>query len=228
MHDSSGQRHRPTLVPTDGTTLDTVTDAPTLDCGQPGPKCTKLLAGLASMDVGIDELFNAFTNPMCGLLMAWQYSGTGLNSAAHFDRLGTFLDDPLFCQKDAVGIMHTRESKLLDKYLDDKSNPFQEEYGWHESTVRIELTEGEAEKWASEDYAPELGEYLAVYYRSLRPDIITAVFEGTMFPCTFNMTPFTQYWKILRGKDYPGLLRGSHFPAMLKAMKKSKPCIATW
>jgi hypothetical protein len=182
----------PTLVPTDGTTLNTVTDAPTLDCSQPGSKCTKVLAGLPSTDIGTDELFDAFTNPRCGLLMVWQYSGTGLNLAMHFDCLGTFLDDPLFCQKDAVVITHTQESKLLDRYLDDKSNPFQEEYGWRKSTVRIHLLK-EKQKWASEEDAPEL-EIPGVYHHSLI-DIITAIFEDDILQ-TFNMTPFTQYWKI--------------------------------
>lgn len=206
----------PTLVPTDGTTLNTVTDAPTLDCGQPGSKCTKILAGLPSTDVGMDELFDAFTNPTCGLLMAWQYSGTGLNSAAHFDRLGTFLDDPLFCQKDAVGITHTRESKLLDRYLDDKSNPFQEEYGWCESTVRIRLPK-EKQKWASEEDAPEL-EIPGVYHRSLI-DIITAVFEDDISQ-TFNMTPFTQYWKISEEKTVQVFSEAHSSPAMLEAYEE--------
>ncbi|KAG1886701.1 hypothetical protein F4604DRAFT_1917521 [Suillus subluteus] len=161
----------PTLVPTDGTTLNTVMDAPTLDCSQPGSKCMKILAGLLSTDVGIDKLFDAFTNPMCGLLMAWQYAEIGLNSAAHFDHLSTFLDNPLFHQKDAVGITHAHELKLLHKYLDDKSNPFQEIYGWHESTVRIHLPK-EKQKWASEEDAPEL-EIPGVYHHSL-VDVITA------------------------------------------------------
>jgi hypothetical protein len=172
--------------------------------------------------VGIDELFDAFTNPTCGLLMAWQYAGTGLNSAAHFDRLGTFLDDPLFRQKDAVGVTHARESKLLDKYLDDKSNPFQEVYGWRESTVRIRLPK-EKQKWASEEDAPEL-EIPGVYHRSL-VDVITAVFKDDVSQ-TFNMTPFTQYWKISEEKTVQVFSEAQSSPAMLEAYEEINklPC----
>jgi hypothetical protein len=98
----------PTFIPADGTTLNTVTDAPTLDCGLPAQKQSKLLAGLPPADVGVDELFHTFTNPTCGLMMAWQYSGTNAKSFAEFDRLGTFFEDPLFHSADAIGITHAR------------------------------------------------------------------------------------------------------------------------
>ncbi|KAG2068096.1 hypothetical protein BDR04DRAFT_1129370 [Suillus decipiens] len=132
--------------------------------------------------------------------MAWQYSRTNAKSFAEFDRLGTFFEDPLFCSEDAIGITHTRESKLLDKYLDDKTNPFWEEHGWQESTARI--------------YAPEL-EIPGVCHRSL-VDIITAVFEDDVSQ-TFNMTPFSQHWKVSEEKTIQVFSEAYSSPAMLDA-----------
>ncbi|KAG1858089.1 hypothetical protein F4604DRAFT_1684977 [Suillus subluteus] len=43
----------PTFIPADGTTLNTVTDAPTLDSGLPAQKQSTLLAGLPPADVGV-------------------------------------------------------------------------------------------------------------------------------------------------------------------------------
>jgi hypothetical protein len=203
----------PTFIPADGTTLNTVTDAPTLDCGLPAQKQSKLLAGLPPADVGVDELFHAFTNPTCGLMMAWQYSGTNAKSFAKFDRLGTFFEDPLFRSEDAIGITHARESKLLDKYLDDKTNPFREEHSWRESTARIRLPK-EKQRWASEEDAPEL-EIPGVYHRSL-VDIITAVFEDDVSQ-TFNMTPFSQHWKVSEEKTIQVFSEAYSSPAMLDA-----------
>jgi len=81
-----------TFILADGTTLNMVTDAPTLDSGLPAQKQSRLLAGLPPADVGVDELFHAFTNPICGLMMAWQYSRMNAKSFAEFDCLGTFFE----------------------------------------------------------------------------------------------------------------------------------------
>ncbi|KAG2099546.1 uncharacterized protein F5147DRAFT_777234 [Suillus discolor] len=202
---------RPTFIPADA--LNTVTDAPTLDSSLPAQKQSRLLAGLPPADVGVDELFHAFTNPTCGLMMAWQYSRTNAKSFAKFDRLGTFFEDPLFRSEDAIGITHARESKLLDKYLDDKMNPFREEHGWQESTARIHLPR-EKQRWASEEDAPEL-EIPGVYYCSL-VDIITAVFEDDVSQ-TFNMTPFSQHWKVSGEKTIQVFSEAHSSPAMLDA-----------
>ncbi|KAG2737471.1 hypothetical protein P692DRAFT_201842935 [Suillus brevipes Sb2] len=83
-----------------------------------------------------------------------------------------------------------REMKLLDKYIEDKSNPFREEYGWRQSTVKIRLPK-EKRKFPSEADAPEL-EILGVHHRSLT-DIITHVFESDVSQ-SFNMMPFDQFW----------------------------------
>ncbi|KAG2033983.1 hypothetical protein BDR03DRAFT_935455 [Suillus americanus] len=184
--------------------------------GLPAQKQSTLLAGLPPADVGVDELFHAFTNPTCGLMMAWQYYGTNAKSFAKFDHLGTFFEDPLFRSEDAIGITHAHESKLLDKYLDDKTNPFREEYGWQESMARIHLPK-EKQKWASEEDAPEL-QIPGVYHRSL-VDIITAVFKDDVSQ-TFNMMPFSQHWKVSEEKTIQVFSEAHSSPVMLDAYMK--------
>jgi hypothetical protein len=62
--------------------------------------------------------------------MAYQYSGTGQQSVAELQQLTTFVGDPLFRHANALSFSHTQEVKNIDAYLQDKSNPFCEEYGW--------------------------------------------------------------------------------------------------
>ncbi|KAG2062206.1 hypothetical protein BDR06DRAFT_978637 [Suillus hirtellus] len=71
------------------------------------------------------------------------------------------------------------------------ANPFQEQYRWHQLTVKIWLPK-EKEKFQSENDAPEL-KILGVHHHCLT-DLITQVFENEVSR-TFNMTPFQQYWK---------------------------------
>jgi len=178
---------RPTLAPEGDLTLQSVTDAPTLE----GERVMSgIHPGLSSPEISTEELFDAFTNPSSGLLMAWQYSGTNTKSAAELDRLVDFLQDPLFDSTDLNGFNHSREIKLLDKYLKDKSNPFREEFGWRQSSVKIRLPK---EKWKvpSEADAPEIV-IPGVHHRCLT-DLITHVFENAV-STTFNMTPFDQFW----------------------------------
>ncbi|KAH7921017.1 hypothetical protein BV22DRAFT_1107414 [Leucogyrophana mollusca] len=183
----------PTLVPPDNTTLNNVCDAPALEAGEhPGAKAAGVLSGLPSSEIGPDELFAPFTNPSCGLLMAWHYSGSNDKSTIELDRLSAFLQDPLFDPKDLPGFNHAREAKLLDNYLKNKANPFREENGWQRSTVRIRFPK-ERTTWPSETDAPEL-EIPNVLHRSLS-DIITSVFQDDV-STTFHMTPFRQYWKV--------------------------------
>ncbi|KAG2112883.1 hypothetical protein DEU56DRAFT_749192, partial [Suillus clintonianus] len=176
---------RPTLAPEANVTLQGVTDAPTLD----GERVTPIAhPGLPSPEISSDQLFEAFTNPSAGILMAWQL-------------------------EDLNGLNHTRELKLLDEYLKNKSNPFQEEYGWRQSTVKIRLPK-EKVKFASEADAPEL-EIPGVHHRCLT-DLITHVFENEVSK-TFNMTPFQQFWKTPDNRDIKVFGESYASPAMLEA-----------
>ncbi|KAG0692835.1 hypothetical protein DFH29DRAFT_756413, partial [Suillus ampliporus] len=135
--------------------------------------------------------FEAFTNPSAGILMVWQYTGTNEKSGAEWDRLVHFLKGPLFRLEDLGNLNHVRKLKRLDEYLKNKANPFQEEYGWRKSTVKIRLPK-EKEKFHSEADVPEL-KIPGVHHRYLT-DLIMRMFENEVSN-TFNMTPFQQYWK---------------------------------
>jgi hypothetical protein len=129
--------------------------------------------------------------------MAYQYSGTGQQSVAELQQLTTFVGDPLFRHADALAFSHTQEVRNIDAYLQNKANPFQEEYGWRQSSVKIRLPK-EGMKWATETEAPEL-EIPSVYHRSI-VDIIESVFMDNVM-ASFNMTPYCEYWPVrtLRG-----------------------------
>ncbi|KAG1728883.1 hypothetical protein EDD22DRAFT_754941, partial [Suillus occidentalis] len=83
---------RPSNIPNDNT-LEAVTDAPMLASDNQIPRLSQITEGLSSK--GTEELFAAFSNPTSGLLMAYQYSGTGQQSVAELQRLTTFVGDPL-------------------------------------------------------------------------------------------------------------------------------------
>lgn len=179
---------RPSNIPHHDT-LGAVTDAPTLARDDQIPRSSRITEGLSSK--GTEELFEAFSNPTSGLLMAYQYSGTGQQSVAELQRLTTFVGDPLFRHADALSFSHTREVKNIDAYLQDKSNPFREEYGWQRSSVKIRLP-NEGTKWPSETDAPEL-EIPGVHHRSII-DIIESVFTDDA-SISFNMIPYREYWQ---------------------------------
>ncbi|KAG2150698.1 uncharacterized protein EDB93DRAFT_1054541, partial [Suillus bovinus] len=81
-------------------TLEAVTDAPTLARDDQIPRSSRITEGLSSK--GTEELYEAFSNPTSGLLMAYQYSGTSQQSVAELQRLTTFVGDPLFRHADAL------------------------------------------------------------------------------------------------------------------------------
>jgi hypothetical protein len=198
----------PTILP-DRNTLGAVTDAPTLAGDDQIPKM-QVTEGLSSK--GTEELFEAFSNPTSGLLMAYHYSGTGQQSVAELQRLMSFVSDPLFRHADALSFSHTREVKNMDAYLQDKANPFREEYGWHKSAVKIRLPK-EGTKWPSETDAPEL-EIPGVYHRSI-VDIIESIFTGNV-TTTFNMIPYREYWQCSPDRSIEVFSEAYSSPEMLE------------
>lgn len=144
--------------------------------------------------------------------MAYQYSGTGQPSVAELQRLTTFIGDPLFNHSDALSFSHTRESKNIDAYLQESSNPFREEYGWHQSAIKIRLPK-EGKKWSTEAEAPEL-EIPGVYHRSIT-DIIESVFKDDV-ATTFNMTPYHEFWKSPDGRSIEVFSEAYSSPKMIK------------
>jgi hypothetical protein len=205
---------RPTLFPQDDSNLISLTDAPTLEGQQvTGSNAAQASTGVSLPDVDIDHLFDAFTNTSCGLLMAWLYSGTPQKSNAEAIRLARYTSHPSFRGEETFGFNPAREAKLLDKFLLDKSNPFREEHGWHQSTVKIRLPK-ERKSWTSEAHAPEL-EVPGVYHRSLT-SIIRSTFEDDVSK-TFHMTPYSQYWKVSDTKTVQVFSEAYSSPAMLDA-----------
>ncbi|KAJ8589808.1 hypothetical protein M405DRAFT_899068 [Rhizopogon salebrosus TDB-379] len=145
--------------------------------------------------------------------MAWLYSGTPQKSNAEAIRLARYTSHPSFRGEETFGFNPAREAKLLDKFLLDKSNPFREEHGWHQSTVKIRLPK-ERKSWTSEAHAPEL-EVPGVYHRSLT-SIIRSTFEDDVSK-TFHMTPYSQYWKVSDTKTVQVFSEAYSSPAMLDA-----------
>lgn len=173
---------QPTHAPID--TLNSVTDDPNLEAGDRP-------AAVVAHDAPKPDYFAPFTNPSCGLLMAYQYSGTSSGSANQLDRLPSFLNHPSFHAPDTRTFSHAREADRLDKYLEIPDNPFHEKHGWKNSTVKIRLPK-EGLRFDCEEDAPEL-DIPGIYHRDMT-DIIRSVFVDEVFT-TFNTTPFTQYWK---------------------------------
>jgi len=122
--------HPPTSIPPES--LLTTCDAPTLATDNTSKGVTLPESAMApGEEAGTPgDIFAPFTNPTCGLLMAWQYSGMNQKSAVELDQLTKIQMDPLYDAKDLAGFLHTREMKLLDKFLQTKDNPFHEEHGW--------------------------------------------------------------------------------------------------
>jgi hypothetical protein len=204
----------PNLAPEANCMLEGVTDAPTLDGACATPHRVHL--GVSSPEISDDDLFGAFTNPSSALLMAWHYSGSNAKSATELNRLAEFLCDPGFKQADLAGFNHARESKRLDDYLDGRSNPFHEHYGWQMSTVKICLP-NEKVRFSSETDAPELM-IPGVYHRSLI-DIIKRVFEDNV-SLQFNMTPFRQYWNTPDNRTLEVFSESYASPEMVNAYKE--------
>ena len=129
----------PTLIPMD-TSLTSVTDAPTLQ--QQQPCSTSHSTGSMDIEPKVteDNLFSAFSNPTAGLLMCWHYSGSNAKSIIKLNQLVTnFTGDPLFNPTDSIHFSYEWEKKLVKKYLQDHSNPFQADHRWIKLSVKIWL-----------------------------------------------------------------------------------------
>ncbi|KAG2337487.1 hypothetical protein BDR05DRAFT_978477 [Suillus weaverae] len=199
--DDAGLYHiyitRPSNIPNNNT-LEAVTDAPTLARDNQIPQ--------------LSWITKAFLNPTSGLLMAYQYSGTSQQSVTELQRLTTFVGDPLFRYADVLAFSHTQEAKNIDTYLQDKSNPFHKEHGWHRSSVKIRLP-NEGTKWPSETDTPEL-EIPRVYHR-LIINIIESVFTDDA-SASFNMIPYHEYWQCSPDRAIEVFSEAYSSPGMLK------------
>ncbi|KAG2337819.1 hypothetical protein BDR05DRAFT_952336 [Suillus weaverae] len=188
-------------VPPNKNSLESVTNAPMLAGGDRVPDSSHITEGLSSKEIGQEDLYVAFSNPTSGLLMAYQYSGTGHQSVAELQQLTGFIGDLLFNNIDAASFSHTQESKNIDAYLEKKSNPFWEEFGWHQSAVKIRLPK-EGKKWNTETEAPELK------------------ISGDDVATTYNMTPYREYWKSPDGHNIEIFSEAYSSPEMIETYKE--------
>ncbi|KAI6116540.1 hypothetical protein EDD16DRAFT_1708409 [Pisolithus croceorrhizus] len=209
--------NQPTFIPIKS--LATACDAPTLDTGDRSrvmlPQSVMGLGEGANPTSG--DIFAPFTNPTCGLLMAWQYSGTNQKSAAELNWLAQIQTDPLFNTKELAGFSHTHEMKLLNKFLRTKDNLFHEEHGWKPSSVSFHLPKEKA-RFTSADSAP-LITIDGIYHHDLT-DVIMSAFKDPEFGTTLHMTPFTQHWKTADNCTIDVLLESFRSPEMLDTYKE--------
>ncbi|KIJ14904.1 hypothetical protein PAXINDRAFT_78160 [Paxillus involutus ATCC 200175] len=134
------------------------------------------------------------------------------------NRLWSFIQDPLFDPKAHEGFNHDREQKLLEKYIQDASNPFHAEHGWHKSTVSIHLPNEKTKFHSEEDPDVPVLDIKGVYHRSLTA-IIKSTFEDNI-STTFHMTPFRQFWKASEEHTVNVFSEAYSSPALLEAYEE--------
>ena len=78
----------------------------------------------------------------------------------------------------------------MDKYLKSKDNPFQAEYGWCKSSVKICLPKEKVRFPSKSDDVPEI--MVGGGWHHDLTDIIANVFQSDS-SLSFYMTPFTQH-----------------------------------
>ncbi|KAF8121258.1 hypothetical protein EV363DRAFT_1568850 [Boletus edulis] len=184
-----GQFFEPLYTPQD--TLESACDAPafiehhTIDAASR----QAILGVPAAGDLSPADVFAPFTNPTSGILMAWQYSGTNQKSASELNRLAQLQTHPLYDSQDLKTFSHACEAKRLNQFLDSKSNPFHTDYGWHQSSVQIQLPKEQA-MVTSETEALQMT-IDGIWHHNLT-DIITNIFESDT-ALSFNMMPFKAY-----------------------------------
>ena len=81
-------------------------DTPTLDSTSTDNLAQPTTGGLSPSEITCDNLFSAFSSPMAGLLMCWQYSGSNMKSAGELNHLGSFIRDPQFHPNAHIAFSH--------------------------------------------------------------------------------------------------------------------------
>lgn len=145
--------------------------------------------------------------------MYWHYSGPRVKSGPETTRFTELLQH--FPASDVKDFDFARESKRLDKYLEDSANPLRADSGWIDSSVTLRLPCAKV-KWASEEDAPPLIVEHVRHRKIL--DIVREVYEDEAIAPTLHTTPFEQFIQLEPGgldERIYGKLYTS--PAMLKA-----------
>ncbi|KAN0088931.1 hypothetical protein V8E55_005988 [Tylopilus felleus] len=182
------------VYPIDGN-LYAAVDAPTLKAtGLQRSQHANHIPQVPGPEITHENLYLGFSSPTAGLLMCWQYSGSFEKSGAELNRLWSFLTDPQFRPSPQSTFNHEREKRHLETYLCFQSNPFNADYGWKTSPVRI-LLPHERTSWRLGEHDPTIPalEVGGIYHRDII-EIIASTFQD-LISLDFHMTPFEEYWQ---------------------------------
>ncbi|KAF8833518.1 hypothetical protein BDN67DRAFT_916809 [Paxillus ammoniavirescens] len=150
--------------------------------------------------------------------MCWHYSGTTAKSIPELNRLGLYTRDPQFNAAEELLFSHERERKLIEKYLQDQSNPFQAENSWSHSSMTIPHSKENAKYRSENDLDIPTITVNNVIHCSIT-DIIQSIFEDNI-SSTFHMTPLEQFWKTSDEHVLMVYSEAYSSPAMLDAYKE--------
>lgn len=189
----------PVSEPQEGTSLQDLSDSPTLQNTSAASDGTQAMQGFGPRVVSTlrDGLkaagnwFYPFLNETVFRLMAWANTGSNLKSNEEVQRL---VDDiilaPGFKRKHLKGFRVTKELARLDN-LDKPGNVFSSSDGWNETSVKIPVPK-EGTRFPSEADAPTF-EVPDVFFRKLTEVIRSAAEASDAY--RFNWLPFRQYWR---------------------------------
>jgi hypothetical protein len=185
---------RPTYIPDEELSLDTVCDAGGLAVPKSDTRGWQSVFGPLTNSAG--NFFAPFLNAAVFRLMDWFYSGSNMNSVAELDRLvKEVLLSEDFNVADLKCFSAAKELNRLDKH--NEGPEFSAKDGWIEGSVKIPLP-GEKVKHKSETDAPTF-EVKGVFYRPLTEVIKSAFREAAAQ--SYYLTPFRLFWQ--RSEDEP-------------------------
>ena len=122
--------------------------------------------------------------------MAAYFSDMTTKSEHHATTLAAALQHPRFKLDKLKGFNAHAENVHLDKYLTDRTHPFQVQDSWQAATVYVCLPL-EGRLFESEDDAPTLV-ISGLYHRQIT-DIVTSMC-ASMAAESFHFVPFTLHW----------------------------------
>lgn len=132
-----------------------------------------------------------FANSTIFGLMNWMWTGSIMKSMAEMNKLVAFLKSDNF-QKDDLDAFNIKgETAKFDRYLgrSDTTDTRVPRDGWRESTIKIQVPDGEAH---SRDEIPTF-DIPGLHHRSII-EVIKAAFSDPN-ASSFHYTPFKSFWK---------------------------------
>ena len=134
--------------------------------------------------------YEPFPNFSTAVYMAAYFSEKDTKSEQHATSLVATMQDPRFKVEELRGFNAHTENVRLDKYLMDRTHPFQIQNGWQAATVHVRLPL-EDRLFKSEYDAPTLP-VSGLYHRQIT-DIVRSMC-ATKAAESFHFAPFTMHW----------------------------------